>query len=592
MKKQIVTVVLLCLSFIQIQAQCIVEITSNRKTICANQSAILKANFNEIIDLKDTFARKRIANIAEIKEIQNVKPIINMGGVKGLTLPFPDNSGYLELDYSPVKLQKTMISSGTMYIYITTDLIQNNKIKIEFPHILKDNKHLIDSILIDSKDLKTGSNLITKRIDLAGYSIDFSTGDATKYNSLMYTAKTTSTITTNILVGNETVDMDIKLSHIKYSTNTNFVWFKDDVKLDNKNTSTIEVTSPGIYRVDASLLCGVASDTISITKNPTVVASISTNDKTVICAGDTSKLLGQTDSTYSLQWLYNEKNIPGATSMNVFALTTGIYQLKVSDGICEALSNSINISVNPLPTLEITNLEPFILKNQEYVYLSATPKGGTFKGEGIQGSVFYPTAVTLGKKSISYTYTSPQGCTNTVTKNTLIVDSTGKVYTKYDTITVTNTVTKYDTVKINKYDTITITNNVTKYDTVKVNTYDTITITNNVTKYDTITVTDTVNILKINFKLTTGIKANQMTSMSIYPNPTSDVLIIDASDLAAVTGYSYRILDALGKEVYNALVTTAKTEISLKTLGAKGMYVLHILDANKQSVQTKQIILE
>jgi hypothetical protein len=39
-------------------------------------------------------------------------------------------------------------------------------------------------------------------------------------------------------------------------------------------------------------------------------------------------------------------------------------------------------------------------------------------------------------------------------------------------------------------------------------------------------------------------------------------------------------------------VTSAKTEISLKSLGAKGMYVLHILDANKLSVQTKQIVLE
>ena len=191
---------------------------------------------------------------------------------------------------------------------------------------------------------------------------------------------------------------------------------------------------------------------------------------------------------------------------------------------------------------------------------------------------------------------------DTVKVNTYDTITVTNNVTKYDTVIVPKTVTKYDTVKINTYDTITVTNSVTKYDTVIVNQtkYDTITVTNSVTKYDTvlvnkydtITVTDTVNILKINFKLTTGIKANQMTSMIIYPNPTSDVLIIDASDLTAVTGYSYRILDVLGKEVYNALVTSAKTEISLKTLGAKGMYVLHILDANKLSVQTKQIVLE
>jgi hypothetical protein len=83
-----------------------------------------------------------------------------------------------------------------------------------------------------------------------------------------------------------------------------------------------------------------------------------------------------------------------------------------------------------------------------------------------------------------------------------------------------------------------------------------------------------------------------MTSMSLYPNPTSDVLIIELADVEALKEYRYRILDLSGKEVYNAPVTVAKTEISLKSLGAKGMYVLHILDANAISIQSKQIVLE
>ena len=592
MKKQIVTLALLCLSYAQLHAQCYVKLNTNRKTICANQSAILKTDFNEIISLKDTTTRTRIANVADMKDLQTFKLMINSGILYGNSIPFPDVSGSINLDFLQMQLRNTMISSGMLEITILTDFIQDNKIVIEFPYILKNNSSLKDSILMDGNKLTVGQNSITKLIDLTGTMIDFSAGDPAKYNTLKYAVKTSSKITTKNLVGNETIDMDIKLAQIKCYQNTVFAWFKDGVKLVDKNTAALEVTTPGLYRVDATSNCGVASDTLSITKNSDVVVSITTNDKTVICAGDTINLIGQTDSKYNLQWLRNEKNIPGANSNNVFALTTGMYQLKVSDGICETLSNSINITVNPLPTPEISNLNPFILKNEGYVYLSATPNGGSFKGEGIQGSVFYPTSVSLGKKSISYTYTSPQGCTNTVTKNTIIVDSTGKVYTKYDTITITNNVTKYDTVKVNTYDTITVTNTVTKYDTVLVNKYDTITVTNSVTKYDTITVTDTVSILKINFKLTTGIKTNQMTSMSIYPNPTSDVLIIDASDLAAITGYSYHILDVLGKEVYNALVTAAKTEISLKTLGAKGMYVLHILDANKLSVQTKQIVLE
>jgi hypothetical protein len=154
--------------------------------------------------------------------------------------------------------------------------------------------------------------------------------------------------------------------------------------------------------------------------------------------------------------------------------------------------------------------------------------------------------------------------------------------TKYDTITITNNVTKYDTVKVNKtiYDTVTVTNNVTKYDTVLVNVY------------DTIKIIDTVNVLKIKFKLTTGIKASQFASIKVYPNPTSDVLIIDVSDLLAMKGYRYKIMDAVGKEVYNEFVKEAGTLISLKTLGSSGIYVLSIIDENNKSIENKKILLE
>jgi hypothetical protein len=84
-----------------------------------------------------------------------------------------------------------------------------------------------------------------------------------------------------------------------------------------------------------------------------------------------------------------------------------------------------------------------------------------------------------------------------------------------------------------------------------------------------------------------GISTINSEVLVIYPNPTKDIItILDAQ------GKTVKIIDVQGKEVYNALVTTAKTEISLKTLGAKGMYVVHILDVNNLPVQTKQIILE
>jgi hypothetical protein len=222
--------------------------------------------------------------------------------------------------------------------------------------------------------------------------------------------------------------------------------------------------------------------------------------------------------------------------------------------------------------------------------------------------------------------------------------------TKYDTVTITNNVTKYDTITVknnvydtvtikkNVYDTITVTNKVTKYDTVivknniydtvtiKKNVYDTIIVTKNVTKYDTVTitknitkydtvtvkknvydtiiikntiydtvkytVTDTISILKLKFKLTTGVKAKQETSMRVFPNPTSDILFIEAADEKALAGYKYKIIDAAGKEVYFKPVVAMITEISLKSFGAAGTYFFELFDEKQQRVVSKKIILE
>ena len=272
--------------------------------------------------------------------------------------------------------------------------------------------------------------------------------------------------------------------------------------------------------------------------------------------------------------------------------------------------------------------------------LNAEPKGGTFKGVAIENNQFIPNKAKIGLNIVKYNFKNSQGCNDSTLFSMIVADTVGAKCTKidtvivknnvydtikvtkfdtiiiknnvfdtviiknnvFDTVTITNNVIKYDTVKVTKYDTITVTNNVTKYDTVKVtkydtitvnnNVYDTVTITNNVTKYDTITLTDTVSILKIKFKLTTGIQANQMASMSVYPNPTTDVLHIEVGDAKALDGYRYRILDVLGKEVYNELVKNTITEIPLKTLGAAGLYQLEVLDSNKTSVQTNKIVLQ
>ena len=170
------------------------------------------------------------------------------------------------------------------------------------------------------------------------------------------------------------------------------------------------------------------------------------------------------------------------------------------------------------------------------------PVGGTFSGKGITTNKLDPSVVGVGTKLVTYSFKNTNNCSGEITQKVLV----------------------YDTVSNNCH----------------------------VTTYDTVKVLDTVSVLKVKFKLTTGIKANQETTMRVFPNPTSDILRIEVTDEKAMVGYAYKIIDAAGKVVYNQLVKAAVTEIPLKTLGAVGAYFLEVLDENFKIVVTKKIILE
>ncbi len=175
--------------------------------------------------------------------------------------------------------------------------------------------------------------------------------------------------------------------------------------------------------------------------------------------------------------------------------------------------------------------------------LTATPAEGTFSGVAIENNSFNPSKGKLGINKVKYTFKNSTGCADSTNFEMILVDTLGNKCTE----------TIYDTIKV------------------KESTYDT---------------------LKIKIQLTTGIKTGQLASMNVYPNPTSDVLIIEASDVAALNGYNYKMVDLQGKQVYKELVTKSKTEISLKNIGAKGVYILHVLDAQGVSIENKKIVLE
>jgi len=182
-------------------------------------------------------------------------------------------------------------------------------------------------------------------------------------------------------------------------------------------------------------------------------------------------------------------------------------------------------------TASLNSTNSLILKNSNPISLVANPSGGTFVGATIVKGKFTPSKAKLGSNPIQYLFTNSKGCSDTTRFNIMVYDTIGNVCSTTDT-------------------------------------------------------------LKINLKLTTGIKANQFTDIKVYPNPTSDVLYISAFDIDALNGYSYNIIDVQGKIIYNKLIQNSLTQIPLNTLGGKGTYILFILDASGTKIESKHIVLQ
>ena len=182
-------------------------------------------------------------------------------------------------------------------------------------------------------------------------------------------------------------------------------------------------------------------------------------------------------------------------------------------------------------TATSSSFNSYVFTNNSSINLSANPAKGTFSGEAVTNNAFNPSKAKLGKNQVKYNFKNSTGCADSTNFEMILVDTLGNKCSTYDT-------------------------------------------------------------LKIKVQLTTGMKAGQIATMNVYPNPTSDVIIIEASDVAALNGYSYKMVDLQGKQVYKELVTKAKTEISLKSIGTKGVYILHILDEKGVSIENKKIVLE
>jgi hypothetical protein len=110
------------------------------------------------------------------------------------------------------------------------------------------------------------------------------------------------------------------------------------------------------------------------------------------------------------------------------------------------------------------------------------------------------------------------------------------------------------------------------------------------TVYDTLltTVTDTL-IINTTLSLPAPNNAN---TILIYPNPASDHITIDNGNYTAMAGYTIKIENNAGQQVFQSLINQAQFYVDLSTWTGNGLYFVHLIDAQGNTVTVRKIVLQ
>ena len=130
-------------------------------------------------------------------------------------------------------------------------------------------------------------------------------------------------------------------------------------------------TTYAVSATDNTTLCQVSRNvTVNVFQQ---VANISYTSPTSFCQGGSVTLTANSGVGLSYQWKINGTDIPGATSINYPAISSGVYTVMVTNtNGCVKTSMGQTVIVNSLPIADISNLSATTFCEGESVILSST----------------------------------------------------------------------------------------------------------------------------------------------------------------------------------------------------------------------------
>ncbi|HOY31214.1 MAG TPA: gliding motility-associated C-terminal domain-containing protein [Bacteroidales bacterium] len=173
------------------------------------------------------------------------------------------------------------------------------------------------------------------------------------------------------------------------------------------STTTYTVTASDQYTCTAD-----AQITVFVKPNPVITVAPSSP---ALCSGDSITLSANGAETYS--WMPVSGLSPASgTVVTASPNTTITYTVTGTTHGCSG-SDSVTVTVHPLPSITFTPLNNICLNDAPFTLTQASPAGGYYAGPGITGTdSFNPSVAGTGTHIITYTYTDNYNCTNSATQ--------------------------------------------------------------------------------------------------------------------------------------------------------------------------------
>ncbi len=352
------------------------------------------------------------------------------------------------------------------------------------------------------------------------------------------------------------------------------------------NPPDVTFSSPvvvGYHYVDGNGCEGETREVVTVHSNPQAVILV----PGVLCTGQTSVPLtgSPAGGTFSGPGISNNNITPSAAGVGTHTI-----QYTVSNLSGCSSTASLQVTVNATPVVSFSGLNASHCVNAAPITLTGNPAGGTFSGTGTGGNAFIPElAGSGGPYNVTYSYTAPNGCTGTDTKQTTVLNapfitisglkSVYCIYESPETITafpaggtfigsgVSNGVFNPRAAGIGTHAVGYLSSN-----------------SNGCSEFGSVLVTVDACV---------GIEEpDAVRSVSVYPNPTEGKFMLDISGkIEAQT--NIRIYDVTGKVVFEKTVLEQAhdylEEINLADF-SKGVYVLQI--NFRDGVVTKKVVVQ